>query len=743
MSRIFRQKDLCDEQLLRQESSGEAGDAKDGDAQNPAAGETDSFPELQAVAPCGRGPDSFPEITEALIATYQANYGFSESTSNAQDTGVNTAGEPLQREVSETADPRKRGEKRKNSGWFHVEEDKNTNVYVSGMPPDITVGEFTQLMSKFGIIMRDPQTEEFKIKLYKDNKGNLKGDGLCCYLRKESVELAVKLLDEDKIRGYKLHVEVAKFQLKGEYDVSKKKKQCKDYRKKLSLQQKQLDWRPERKAGPSRMSHERVVIIKNMFHPTDFDDEPLVLNEIREDLRVECSKFGQVRKLLVFDRHPDGVASVSFRRPEEADCCIQTLDKRWFGGRQISAQAWDGTTDYLVEETCKEREERMRGWDAFLNAPEANRDCQNSNSTSESVGQCRIKHFSGHISKSEINLQETATGTSFEGFTEKKVENSEDGGELDEHISGKDLKEYKHEKQAKQNLIEREFKPASPEIQSNGSQLKNEHEKCYPRKEAVKEDIAKTDMQDNVPEREYLKRAKDDENGPLKVSHGDESSKDSTDEESLNKGSEEESPERTSDEDCPAGQSERSFEKEFEVNRFERDFARHRSDRDLLKDENLFENVLEEHDTHSEFAEAPGRVLKEGGSERESGEYAKEKEDVCGKVPDAKPKEVEDEDEAEKECDDAGGKEKDDDENLFPSQDKKEDTDQKNNGDNEENLSKDENSSEKSCHEKVVSTEKYSGDFVEKEPVANVREDGSQPIDDIFVLNNNDRANEI
>lgn len=54
---------------------------------------------------------------------------------------------------------------------------------VTGLPPDITVDEFIQLMSKFGIIMRDPQTEEFKVKLYKDNQGNLKGDGLCCYLK--------------------------------------------------------------------------------------------------------------------------------------------------------------------------------------------------------------------------------------------------------------------------------------------------------------------------------------------------------------------------------------------------------------------------------------------------------------------------------------------------------------------------------------------------------------------------------
>lgn len=70
------------------------------------------------------------------------------------------------------------------------------------------------------------------------------------------MELTLKLLDEDEIRGYKLHVEVAKFEPKGEYDAAKKKKKSKDYKKKFSLQQKQLDWRPERRAGPCHLRHE-------------------------------------------------------------------------------------------------------------------------------------------------------------------------------------------------------------------------------------------------------------------------------------------------------------------------------------------------------------------------------------------------------------------------------------------------------------------------------------------------------
>ncbi|CAJ0934448.1 unnamed protein product [Ranitomeya imitator] len=165
-------------------------------------------------------------------------------------------------------------------GWFNVDDGRNTNVYVTGLPPDITNDEFIQIMSKCGIIMRDLQSEEYKIKLYKDKEGNLKGDGLCCYLKKESVQLALKLLDEYEIRGYKLHVENAKFQLKGEYDATKKKKKCKDYRKKLSLQQKQLDWRPEKKDNETRKRFERVIIIKNMFHPSDFEVRECFLQQI-------------------------------------------------------------------------------------------------------------------------------------------------------------------------------------------------------------------------------------------------------------------------------------------------------------------------------------------------------------------------------------------------------------------------------------------------------------------------------
>ena len=41
------------------------------------------------------------------------------------------------------------------SGWFEVDKEHNHNVYVSGLPHDVTKEEFVEMMSKCGIIMEN------------------------------------------------------------------------------------------------------------------------------------------------------------------------------------------------------------------------------------------------------------------------------------------------------------------------------------------------------------------------------------------------------------------------------------------------------------------------------------------------------------------------------------------------------------------------------------------------------------
>lgn len=95
--------DEFDEQLRMQELYG---DTKDDDTEKDPGGETDSFGQQPTDTPYEWDLDKkawFPKITEDFIATYQANYGFSDdgassSTASVQDVSARTAEEPPQRQ---------------------------------------------------------------------------------------------------------------------------------------------------------------------------------------------------------------------------------------------------------------------------------------------------------------------------------------------------------------------------------------------------------------------------------------------------------------------------------------------------------------------------------------------------------------------------------------------------------------------------------------------------------------------
>lgn len=311
----------------------------------------------------------FPKVDDEFLANYQMSYGFIDNTTPDKDI-VKEAEKAA--EESEAKALKKKGPPDPPK-WFDVSEEQNTNVYVSNLPLDITEEEFVDVMQKCGLVMRDPATQKMKIKLYtKPNSNQLKGDALCTYIKIESVELALNIIDGYTMRNHRLQVQKAQFQMKGDYDptLKPKKKRRKDKEKIKKMQEKLFDWRPEKFRG-ERSKHEKVVIIKNVFEPSLFDAEVQLILEYQQDLREECAKCGEVKKVVLYDRHPEGVAQVSMKEPEEADEVVKLINGRWFGKRQLTAEIWDGKTRYKMEETDADLNKRLGNWVDFLEEPEA------------------------------------------------------------------------------------------------------------------------------------------------------------------------------------------------------------------------------------------------------------------------------------------------------------------------------------------------------------------------------------
>jgi hypothetical protein len=110
----------------------------------------------------------------------------------------------------------KKQRERKKKKWYKAR--MNSSVYIQGLPKDVKKEEIKEMFSRCGVIRLDPVTSEERIKIYKNEQGEIKGDGLVTFMNVESVDLALSIMDGRQIRpGFPVKVEVAVFTQKGEY----------------------------------------------------------------------------------------------------------------------------------------------------------------------------------------------------------------------------------------------------------------------------------------------------------------------------------------------------------------------------------------------------------------------------------------------------------------------------------------------------------------------------------------------
>lgn len=181
---------------------------------------------------------------------------------------------------------------------------------MTGLPLDVTVSEVAEVFSrKCGVIEEEIESGQPRIKLYTDEKGQLKGEALIHFFKAPSVEMAIMLLDDTDFRigagegSGKMRVQAA--------DMSYKKSQQNDAiekeRPKTSMKDKQkiikktqkldarlADWSDDEPSSivDTSSKWDKVVILKHMFTLEELEEDSAAILDIKEDIREEVRIFG-------------------------------------------------------------------------------------------------------------------------------------------------------------------------------------------------------------------------------------------------------------------------------------------------------------------------------------------------------------------------------------------------------------------------------------------------------------------
>lgn len=90
----------------------------------------------------------------------------------------------------------------------------------------------------------------------------------------------------------------------------------------------------------------KTVVLKHMFTLQELEEDPAAILDIKEDIREECEKLGEVTNVVLFDLEKDGVASVKFKEEESASECVRLMDGRAFDGRFVRAYLSEGKESF-------------------------------------------------------------------------------------------------------------------------------------------------------------------------------------------------------------------------------------------------------------------------------------------------------------------------------------------------------------------------------------------------------------
>ena len=309
-------------------------------------------------------------IHEALAPT--------KSLSKAEQTATNSRSNKTiisgsSSSSSNTSAKNKSSKKKSKKAKFSKRNAKQW-IYISGLPIEgVTTEELQRYLSRAGLIDLDPETLQPKIKLYKDNStGKLKGDASVCYANKQSVDLALQVLDDSLWdKDHRIKIERAHFQARdGTNENSDDKNKFHKRKRPISEAQRKVARlaiiQAQDEGFGGRLTGGRkglcIIVVKGMMDGIPED-------RLEDVLYETCQEYGSIEKITCISK--TRVVIVKFAEPIAASAALQALNgsPNPRTKQKMEAIYWDGVTDYtkMAGDDQKKQEDEEQRHDEFGN----------------------------------------------------------------------------------------------------------------------------------------------------------------------------------------------------------------------------------------------------------------------------------------------------------------------------------------------------------------------------------------
>jgi HIV Tat-specific factor 1 len=215
--------------------------------------------------------------------------------------------------------------------------------------------------------------------MYLDEHGQSKGDCTICYVAESSADMALQVLDGGYIRPSSTALSVTRAEFQKRAAPSGEGAAQGPARKKPTLTAAQikvaqnataqsLAWNEDDDVGVSRAKALKIVVIENMFDPRQVDeehkggDDTEFFEELERDVASEAEKCGEIDKITLFSRSPQGAIIIKYCTSYAAQECVRMFDGRIYDGRKLRCKFWDGVMDYTsVSVPTYEEQQAGRG----------------------------------------------------------------------------------------------------------------------------------------------------------------------------------------------------------------------------------------------------------------------------------------------------------------------------------------------------------------------------------------------